>query len=114
MSAPRHSMRFPAVGAALLLTLGSALAAPGEAQLKEGKALFLGNSVSACAVCHTLKDAGATGTIGPSLDEIAPDHDRVMKAMAAGLGAMPVFTGKLTPEQLDAVASYVAWATHPH
>lgn len=114
MRAP-HVVRAAAAGSALLLVLGSALAAgPSPAQLKEGKALFLGNSVSACAVCHTLKDADAAGTIGPSLDELAPDKDRVMKAMAAGLGAMPVFTDQLTPEQVDAVASYVAWATHPH
>jgi cytochrome c oxidase subunit II len=41
----------------------AAAAPPGEA----GKAVFASNG---CASCHTLKDAGATGTAGPDLDKL--------------------------------------------
>ena len=34
---------------------------------KAGKPIF----VSTCAVCHTLKAAGALGKIGPNLDQLA-------------------------------------------
>jgi cytochrome c oxidase subunit 2 len=35
-----------------------------------GKALFTG--AAGCSGCHTLKDAGATGTVGPDLDKVVP------------------------------------------
>jgi cytochrome c oxidase subunit II len=35
-----------------------------------GKALFAGSA--GCATCHTLKDAGASGTVGPNLDKVVP------------------------------------------
>src|SRR3954471_16276245 len=34
------------------------------------KTLFAGTA--GCAGCHTLKDAGATGTVGPDLDKVVP------------------------------------------
>ena len=36
----------------------------------EGKSLFTANG---CGSCHTLADAGGTGTVGPDLDKIAAD-----------------------------------------
>ena len=48
-----------------------------------GKKLFTTLAVPACAVCHTLKDAGAEGAVGPVLDELKPDAARVSKALAA-------------------------------
>ena len=47
------------------------------AQMQRGKQLFTSAAVPACAVCHTLKDAGAEGAIGPVLDELQPDAARV-------------------------------------
>ena len=35
-----------------------------------GKTLFAANG---CASCHTFKPAGATGTVGPDLDNLAAD-----------------------------------------
>ena len=35
-----------------------------------GKEVFLGTA--GCASCHTLADAGATGTVGPNLDAVKP------------------------------------------
>lgn len=75
--------------------------------LHDGKALFTRIAVPACAVCHTLKHAGAEGAVGPSLDELRPDAARVEKAVRNGIGQMPANT-VLTEEQLKLLARYVA------
>ena len=49
------------------------------------KAMFTGN----CGGCHTLADAGTTGTVGPNLDELKPDEATVEHQIANGGGAMP-------------------------
>jgi hypothetical protein len=69
-----------------------------------GKQLFAGT----CGSCHTLADAGTSGTFGPNLDDLKPDQARVEKAIATGPGAMPenLFKGA----QAKAVATYVASA----
>jgi cytochrome c oxidase subunit 2 len=36
----------------------------------DGKAIFTGDA--GCKNCHTLADAGATGTVGPNLDKVVP------------------------------------------
>ncbi|MEJ6023356.1 SorU family sulfite dehydrogenase c-type cytochrome subunit [Ramlibacter sp. PS4R-6] len=77
---------------------------------EEGKRLFTVGAVPSCTVCHALKDAGATGAIGPSLDELKPDAARVAKAVKNGIGQMPAFT-QLTEEQVQAIARYVEKAS---
>lgn len=88
-----------------LLVLGSAQAA--DAELALGKRLFMTTAVPACALCHTLKDAGAEGAVGPVLDEIKPDAARVAKAVRDGLGNMPAFK-TLTEAEIKALARYVS------
>jgi cbb3-type cytochrome c oxidase subunit III len=61
-----------------------------------------------CASCHTLKDAGATGTIGPNLDQLMPPLALVQKQVTNGGQVMPAFKSVLTKAQIDAVAKYVA------
>jgi cbb3-type cytochrome c oxidase subunit III len=61
-----------------------------------------------CASCHTLKDAGATGTIGPNLDQLKPPFPVVQNQVIKGGGVMPAFKGVLTDAQIRAVAQYVA------
>jgi cbb3-type cytochrome c oxidase subunit III len=61
-----------------------------------------------CASCHTLKDAGATGTIGPNLDQLMPSFAVAQRQVTNGGGAMPAFKSQLTKAQIDAVARYVA------
>jgi len=61
-----------------------------------------------CASCHTLKDAGATGTIGPNLDQLMPAFPVAQKQVTNGGQVMPAFKGVLTKAQIDAVAKYVA------
>ena len=81
-------------------------------QMTLGKQLFTTGAVPACAVCHTLKDAGTDGAIGPVLDELKPEAARVAKAVRTGLGVMPAYAGKLTDAEIDALAYYVAKASH--
>jgi cbb3-type cytochrome c oxidase subunit III len=70
----------------------------------DGKAIFS----SQCSSCHTLKAAGATGTIGPNLDQLKPALPIVVKQVTNGGSVMPAFKGKLTPAQIDAVAKFVS------
>ena len=60
-----------------------------------------------CGSCHTLADAGASGTVGPNLDESQPDEALVVERVTNGQGAMPSFQDSLTEEQIAAVADYV-------
>ncbi len=96
-------------GAAAFAALAFA-ALPAAAQADdEGRRLFTGVT-PACALCHTLKDAGAAGAVGPSLDELRPDRERVIKALRNGVGQMPPF-GHLSEAQIQALARYVEAAT---
>jgi cytochrome c553 len=63
---------------------------------------------AACGSCHTFKAAGATGAIGPNLDELQPTFAQVKAQVEKGGGIMPSFRGKLTPKQIDDVAAYVS------
>lgn len=69
-----------------------------------GKDIF----VAKCGSCHTLADAGTTGTVGPNLDVLKPPFDIVKNQVIHGGGAMPAFQGILTDKQIAAVAKYVA------
>jgi len=71
-----------------------------------GKDIFVAN----CGSCHTLKDAGTNGNVGPNLDSLKPDQTRVQNQVIHGGGGMPAFEGVLTADQITAVAKYVASA----
>ena len=71
-----------------------------------GKAVFTGSS--GCTGCHTLADAGATGTVGPNLDQAKPDDVLVVTRVTEGQGGMPAFADSLTPQQIADVAAYVS------
>ena len=72
-----------------------------------GKQVFL--SVG-CAGCHTLADAGATGSVGPSLDAAQPSASLVAARVRDGKGVMPSFAGMLDDAEIAAVAAYVSGA----
>lgn len=77
----------------------------GEAASAEGKQIFS----QSCGTCHTLGDAGTSGSVGPNLDDLAPDKARVQRAIengGAGTGAMPA--NIVTGQEAEAVADYVA------
>lgn len=61
-----------------------------------------------CAGCHTLAAANASGQVGPNLDDLQPDAATVRSQVENGGGGMPAFSGDLSPEEIDAVATYVA------
>jgi cbb3-type cytochrome c oxidase subunit III len=69
-----------------------------------GKQIF----ITKCGGCHTLKDAGTTGTQGPNLDLLKPPFARIKSQVIKGGGIMPAFKGVLTDAQINAVAKYVA------
>ena len=75
-----------------------------ESASTEGKQVFTQN----CGGCHTLKDAGTTGSVGPDLDELKPPKATVVRQVNNGGGPMPAFKGRLTPAQINAVATYVS------
>jgi sulfite dehydrogenase len=97
----------------LLAAVGAALAVLVALvpDVAEGRALFLGGATPACAICHTLKEAGATGNVGPVLDDVQPDEARVAAAVRGGIGLMPSFAGSLSDAQIRALARYVSKAT---
>jgi cytochrome c6 len=72
-----------------------------------GKVVF---ESAGCVSCHTLADAGASGTIGPNLDESMPSHELVVDRVTNGQGAMPSFADSLSAEQIEEVAAYVSSA----
>jgi cbb3-type cytochrome c oxidase subunit III len=76
----------------------------GGAQPTSGKDIFTAN----CGSCHTLKDAGTSGTVGPNLDQLKPSFGRAQKQVINGGAVMPAFKGTLTPAQIKAVAKYVS------
>jgi sulfite dehydrogenase len=90
---------------------GTAAHADQAAQMARGKELFTTAAVPACAVCHTLKDAGAEGAIGPVLDELQPDAARVARALKDGIGSMPSFKATMSEADIAAVALYVSKAS---
>ena len=99
--------------ACLLLAAGLALStgaaqAQDEPDLELGKRVFLEIAEPQCGICHTLADAGSTGDIAPSLDDLQPSAERVETVVREGIDVMPAFEDVLTEEQIKAVAHYVA------
>lgn len=92
-----------------------------------GKQLFVSGDPSVgavgCGSCHTMKAAGTSASIGPSLDkELTADPASATlesivspnKEIATGFKAnvMPKTYGRLTKRQLDALANYVYHSTN--
>jgi mono/diheme cytochrome c family protein len=72
----------------------------------EGKLIF----TQSCGTCHTLSDAGTNGQVGPNLDQLKPNKQRVQTAIkngGAGSGTMPanIVTGKEAQDVADYVSS---------
>ncbi len=89
----------------------SAPAADDAAQRELGRQVFTQRAKPSCTVCHTLEAAQSTGAVGPVLDELRPDAERVAKAVRDGLGAMPSFRQSLTEAEIAAVERFVEAAT---
>lgn len=83
---------------------------PQQGDPAAGKGIF---ASAGCVTCHTLKAAGATGTVGPNLDNLKPAYARIVTQVTNGGKIMPPFKGRLTPAQIHDVAAYVYVSTHP-
>lgn len=83
-------------------TTGGGASAGGKA---DGKQVF---AAAGCGSCHKLADAGASGTVGPNLDQTKPSKALVVDRVTHGKGAMPAFAGRLSDAEIQAVAEYVA------
>jgi len=71
----------------------------------QGKLIF----TQTCGTCHTLKDAGTSGNVGPVLDQVKPDKARVESAIEkGGLGSGQMPAGLLQGKEEEAVAEYVS------
>ena len=81
-------------------------APPAEGDPAAGKEVFLG--AAACGGCHTLADAGASGTVGPNLDDSQPSVELVVDRVTNGQGGMPSFSSTLSEQQIADVAAYVS------
>ena len=70
--------------------------------------------VERCGSCHTLADAGTTGTVGPNLDEHFSSHHMpqvgaIRDTIRRGPGRMPA--NRVRGRDARAVAKYVVRAT---
>ena len=102
-------------GGTRTVTVGASTAAPttapatiGGGSVAAGKQVF---ASAGCSGCHTLRVAGATGTVGPNLDEKKPPLALVVQRVTGGKGAMPSFRAQLSTKQIKDVAAYVVAST---
>jgi mono/diheme cytochrome c family protein len=79
-----------------------------EGDAAAGEAIF---ASSGCGSCHTLEAAGSEGSVGPNLDEAAPDFASAYNTILNGRGAMPSFKDQLSEQQIADVAQYVVEST---
>ena len=79
-----------------------------EGNAEEGKKIYAANG---CGSCHTLKDAGSSGTIGPNLDDAKPDLQLAIERVTNGKSPMPAFKDTLSEQQIADVATYVVEAS---
>ncbi|RDI74878.1 Cytochrome C oxidase, cbb3-type, subunit III [Gaiella occulta] len=79
-----------------------ALALKGDATA--GKSLFASQG---CGGCHTLAAAGASGNVGPNLDQAKPSYELAVTRVTKGQGAMPAFGDSLKAQQIADVAQFV-------
>ncbi|MDX1370171.1 c-type cytochrome [Pseudomonas sp.] len=96
------------LGFALVGLLAMAQASAGDTRLALGRQVFTEQAQPSCSLCHSLREAGASGIIGPDLDQLKPSVERVAAAVQGGVGVMPSFAASLSAEQIEAVAHYVA------
>lgn len=73
-----------------------------------GKEVF---ATAGCGGCHTLSEAGSSGSVGPQLDGMNLSFERVKEQVENGGGAMPAFKGQLTDQQIADVAAFVSQAS---
>jgi len=94
------------VGVALLMA-GSTTALYAN-DLDAGRKIFNETAMPNCAACHTMKDAGAMGQIGPNLDTLKRTAAEVKLTVVNGVGVMPGYSETLSEAEIETVSKYVA------
>jgi mono/diheme cytochrome c family protein len=74
-----------------------------------GRDLFNGNS---CSACHTLADAGSSGSVGPDLDNPNLTRDEIVNRIEMGGGPMPSFAGQISEADIGKLADYIVAVNH--
>lgn len=87
---------------------GAVAGGSGQGSAVDGKAIF---AEAGCGGCHTLDAAGASGNVGPNLDDAKPSKELVVDRVTNGKGAMPSFKDSYSAEQIAAVADFVVAST---
>ena len=77
----------------------------GGGEAADGESIF---AEAGCGGCHVLEAAGASGTVGPNLDDAKPSKELVIDRVTNGKGVMPAFKDSYSEEQIAAVADYVS------
>tara|TARA_B100001173_G_C15504940_1_gene344634 strand:+ start:17 stop:340 length:324 start_codon:yes stop_codon:yes gene_type:complete len=95
-------------GSFIFLIFSSIIQANADELFNKGKEIFL--EAGNCAACHTLVDAGSNTMVGPNLNEIRPDIQRIIMAVRNGIGVMPAMEGVLSDQEIEAVSHYVSIA----
>lgn len=73
--------------------------------IAKGRELF--NNWS-CGTCHALKDADASGHVGPALDGNPHLTEAfIVDRVSNGQGPMPAFGGQLSEEEIAELAAYI-------
>ena len=70
------------------------------------------NNKAECGACHTLQAAGSEGQIGPDLDALMPQMDKIIAVVTNGIGVMQAWEGILSRKEIEAVAYYVFQSTN--
>ena len=74
-----------------------------------GRDLFNANS---CGACHTLSDAGASGSVGPDLDNPNLTRAAIVTRIEMGGGPMPSFSGQISETDIGKIADYIVAVNH--
>jgi mono/diheme cytochrome c family protein len=74
-----------------------------------GRELF--NTYS-CSACHTLSDAGASGSVGPDLDNPNLTREAIVTRINMGGGPMPSFAGQISDADIGKLADYIVAVNH--
>jgi cytochrome c6 len=95
--------------AGIVLTTAPGWTAADEAL---GRRIFVegAGGLPPCALCHVLAAAGSAGNIGPDLDQLRPEPEKIRAAVRDGVGVMPPFGEVLSSDEIDAVVAYVSAA----
>ena len=70
------------------------------------------NNKAECGACHTLQAVGSEGQIGPDLDLLKPQMNKIIAVVTNGIGVMQAWEGILSYEEIEAVAYYVFQSTN--